>query len=109
MDHRSTFSPASPVHLTRRPGRHRHRLAAASIAAFALVASASACSTSGSGSGSAAGSSSSTYTVWDPYPQFDASSAWVALLNKCGSSAGVTLKRTAYDTTALTSKELLAA
>ena len=85
----------------------RRRLAAA--AALLLVAgAATACSTStNSGSSSAAGSG--TYTVWDPYPQFDNSSAWVQLLDKCGTSAGVSIKRTAYDTTQLTSKELLAA
>jgi len=84
----------------------RRRLAAA--AALLLVAgAATACSTStNSGSSSAA---SGTYTVWDPYPQFDNSSAWVQLLDKCGTSAGVSIKRTAYDTTQLTSKELLAA
>ncbi|MBR7840033.1 sugar ABC transporter substrate-binding protein, partial [Actinospica durhamensis] len=47
--------------------------------------------------------------MWDPYPQFDSSSAWVKLLDKCGSAAGVGVKRTSFDTTALTSKELLAA
>ena len=82
------------------------RLAAAD--ALLLVAgAATACgSTANSGSSSAA---SGTYTVWDPYPQFDNSSAWVQLLDKCGTTAGVSVKRTAYDTTQLTSKELLAA
>ena len=47
--------------------------------------------------------------IWDPYPQFDNSSAWVKLLDQCGTSAGVTVKRTAYDTTDLTNKALLAA
>jgi multiple sugar transport system substrate-binding protein len=50
-----------------------------------------------------------TYTIWDPYPQFDNSSAWVKLLNDCGTKAGVTVKRTAFDTSDLTSKTLLAA
>ena len=48
-------------------------------------------------------------TVWDPYPQFDDSSDWVKLLNSCGTKAGVTVKRTGYDTTDLTNKTLLAA
>jgi multiple sugar transport system substrate-binding protein len=82
----------------------RRRVAAA--AALLLVASAAtACSTAAS-TGS---SGSSTYTVWDPYPQLDNSSSWVQLLDKCGSSVGVSIKRAAYDTTQLTSKELLAA
>lgn len=50
-----------------------------------------------------------TYTIWDPYPQFDHASGWVQLLNKCGSDAGVAIKRVAFDTTDLTSKALLAA
>ena len=50
-----------------------------------------------------------TYTIWDPYPQFDDSSDWVKLLDKCGTDAGVTVKRTGYDTTDLTNKALLAA
>ncbi len=57
-------------------------------------------------SGSAAGSG--TYTVWDPYPQFENGSAWVKLLDKCGGAAGVTVKRSGFDTTDLTSKALLA-
>jgi multiple sugar transport system substrate-binding protein len=49
------------------------------------------------------------YAIWDPYPQFDDSSAWVQLLNKCGTAAGVTIKRTGFDTSDLTNKALLAA
>jgi len=107
MDNRSNASPPSTS--SARPCSRRRRAAAASVAALVLGVSASACSTSGSGSSSGSGASSSTYTIWDPYPQFDATSAWAQLLDKCGKSAGVTVKRTAYDTTALTSKELLAA
>ena len=80
------------------------------LAAFALTATAAACSNNSStASNGASAASGGTYTVWDPYPQFDDSSAWVKLLDKCGSAAGVSIKRTAYDTTSLTSKELLAA
>jgi multiple sugar transport system substrate-binding protein len=74
--------------------------------ACAVTAGTAACSSSGSGASAA---SSGTYTIWDPYPQFTDSSAWVQLLDKCGSDAGVKIKRTGYDTTDLTSKELLAA
>jgi multiple sugar transport system substrate-binding protein len=55
------------------------------------------------------GSSGTDYVVWDPYPQFTADAAWVKLLQSCGSKAGVTVKRTAFDTTDLTNKVLLAA
>ena len=47
--------------------------------------------------------------MWDPYPQYTAGSSWVKLLSTCGAKAGVEVQRTAYDTTALTSKALLAA
>jgi multiple sugar transport system substrate-binding protein len=78
-------------------------LATAAAIATATVGLA-ACGSSGN-SGSASGS----YTIWDPYPQFDNSSAWVKLLQSCGSKAGVTVKRTGFDTTDLTNKALLAA
>ncbi len=68
----------------------------------------SACS-SGGDSGDATSAKSTDYAVWDPYPQFDDSSDWVKLLTKCGTDAGVTVKRTGYDTTDLTNKALLAA
>ncbi|MFK0159679.1 extracellular solute-binding protein [Streptomyces sp. NPDC090499] len=65
----------------------------------------------GGGSGSSGSSSSAggTYTFWDPYPQFDASSDWGRQVAACGTAAGVKLKRTAYDTTDLGNKALLAA
>ena len=90
-----------------------------SAAAIMLGAGVAACSSSSSPTGSAAGASQSgavqsgstggTYTIWDPYPQFTSGSAWTTLLSKCGSQAGVAIKRTSFDTTALTSKVLLAA
>lgn len=60
-------------------------------------------------SGGAGSQTPTTYTIWDPYPQFDAGSDWVTLLRKCGTDNGVTVTRTAYDTTDLTNKALLAA
>ncbi|MDG4808815.1 extracellular solute-binding protein [Micromonospora sp. WMMD1120] len=81
----------------------RRRLAA--VAAIALAAAAgSACSSS-----SDTPADEGAYLVWDPYPQFADDSEWVALLKKCGTSAGVTVERTGYDTTDLTNKALLAA
>jgi len=63
----------------------------------------------GSSGGDAGEAGSTTYTVWDPYPQFDATADWSKLLDKCGTEAGATIKRTGYDTTDLTTKTLLAA
>ncbi|MEU5312218.1 extracellular solute-binding protein [Streptomyces sp. NPDC021562] len=63
----------------------------------------------GSGSSGSSASAGGTYTFWDPYPQFDASSDWGKRVTACGTAAGVKLKRTAYDTTDLGNKALLAA
>ncbi|WLS45286.1 extracellular solute-binding protein [Micromonospora profundi] len=81
---------------------HKWRLAAVAVTALA-VAAGSACSSSADDPGDTA------YVVWDPYPQFADDSQWVALLDRCGTSAGVTVERTGYDTTDLTNKALLAA
>ena len=86
----------------------RRRLVAAAVAAI-TVAGVAACSSSGGAHGSDSSAGNSTYTIWDPYPQFDNNSAWVKLLQVCGTSAGATVKRTSYDTTDLTNKALLAA
>jgi multiple sugar transport system substrate-binding protein len=71
------------------------------VALAAVVAVACSSSDNGSGGG--------TYTIWDPYPQFDDASDWVKLLSRCGTDAGVTVTRTGNDTTDLTKKVLLAA
>ncbi|OAH14616.1 sugar ABC transporter substrate-binding protein [Streptomyces jeddahensis] len=86
----------------------QRRLTAAALTALAVAASATACS-SGSGSTDAKGAGSGTYTIWDPYPQFDKGSAWTKLLDKCGSQAGVKIERTGFDTSDLANKTLLAA
>jgi multiple sugar transport system substrate-binding protein len=87
------------------------RLASASLAAVVVASGATACSSSTgtATAGSASAAAGGTYTVWDPYPQFDAGSAWTKLLDSCGTAAGVKVKRTAFDTSDLTNKELLAA
>jgi multiple sugar transport system substrate-binding protein len=82
---------------------------AAAAATTCLVLGLAACGGSSGGSAGAGSAGSKTYTVWDPYPQFDASADWSKLLDKCGTEAGVTIKRTGYDTTDLTTKTLFAA
>ncbi len=77
------------------------------VAAASVVAGLTGCSAQSSGSGSS-DAAKGTYTFWDPYPQYDASSAWGKLVAKCGTDAGVTVKRTGYDTSDLTNKALLA-
>ncbi|MER7792880.1 sugar ABC transporter substrate-binding protein [Streptomyces sp. NPDC097640] len=84
----------------------RRRLTAAALTALAVATSATACGSGGTG---AEASDSGTYTIWDPYPQFDKGSAWVKLLDECGTKAGVKVKRTGFDTSDLANKALLAA
>lgn len=86
----------------------QRRLTAAALTALAVAVTATACS-SGSGSTDTKGAGSGTYTVWDPYPQFDRTSAWTKLLDQCGTEAGVKIKRTGFDTSDLANKTLLAA
>jgi multiple sugar transport system substrate-binding protein len=77
------------------------RLAVALVAVGLAV---SACSSQGAGN-----AGTGTYSVWDPYPQFDKGSDWVKVIEKCGGQAGVKVERQTYDTTDLTNKVLLAA
>ncbi|WP_125776018.1 sugar ABC transporter substrate-binding protein [Antribacter gilvus] len=67
-----------------------------------------ACS-SGTADGTETSGTDATYTWWDPYPQHEDSSDWAGRVQACGEEAGVTIERTAYDTTALTNQALLAA
>lgn len=76
-------------------------LATAGIAVGALAG----CSGGTAGGDSAGG----TYTWWDPYPQHAEDSDWAKRVQDCGTEAGVTIQRTAYDTTALTNQALLSA
>ncbi|MEH0420624.1 sugar ABC transporter substrate-binding protein [Streptomyces sp. B21-083] len=86
----------------------RRRLTAAVLTVVAVTSGATACS-SGSGDTSSKAADGGTYTIWDPYPQFDKTSAWAKLLDGCGTEAGVKIKRTSFDTSDLTNKVLLAA
>ncbi|PSL06910.1 multiple sugar transport system substrate-binding protein [Haloactinopolyspora alba] len=81
------------------------RAVSAAGTAVLCIAGLSACSSSDD----SAQAGSDTYTWWDPYPQHDESSDWAQRVAACGDEAGVTIERTAYDTTALTNQALLAA
>jgi multiple sugar transport system substrate-binding protein len=85
------------------------RRVAATALSLAVVGTTVACSHDDNTGSASSGSAGGTYQIWDPYPQFDDSSDWVKLLSKCGTDAGVTVKRTGFDTTDLTNKALLAA
>jgi multiple sugar transport system substrate-binding protein len=86
----------------------RRRLTTAALTALALAGTATACGSGADGAGANA-ADTGTYTIWDPYPQFDKGSAWAKLLDACGTQAGVKVKRTAFDTSDLSNKALLAA
>lgn len=96
-------------------------LAAAGLGLTSLIAcssssdssTSSATSAGSSAASSAAGSpdaapTGGTYVWWDPYPQHEAGSDWDKRVEACGTEAGVSIERTAYDTTALTNQALLA-
>ncbi|MBD3140252.1 sugar ABC transporter substrate-binding protein, partial [Microbispora bryophytorum] len=82
-----------------RPGSSGRRAAGMGAAILAAATGLAACSSPSGGSDGAgvasAGASQAagggTYTIWDPYPQFDDSSDWVKLLTQCGTEAGVTV------------------
>ena len=108
---RSSLSRVARPHA----GRVSTVLLAAALAG-SMAACSSAASPAGSGAATAAGSSAAgtsaaggALTLWDPYPQFDTTSAWAKLIDTCGTEAGVTVERSAFDTSDLTSKTLLAA
>jgi len=78
---------------------------AVAVAAVAAGALAGCAGSSDSGSSGSA----DTYTWWDPYPQHEEGSDWAERVQACGNEAGVTIERTAYDTTSLTNQALLSA
>ncbi|MDP3952450.1 extracellular solute-binding protein [Microbacterium sp.] len=81
------------------------RMPLAIVGAIVVVGALAGCS-DGGGDDTA---SADTYTWWDPYPQHAADSPWDQRVQACGTEAGVTIQRTAYDTTSLTNQALLAA
>lgn len=89
----------------RKPTRTHHALTFALSVALAATGL-TACSSGGPDTEDSAGGS---WTWWDPYPQHDENSDWEKRVASCGEEAGVTIDRTAYDTTALTNQALLSA
>ena len=89
--------------------RNTRRTLISAIAAVGALTAVAACGGGSDSSSSGSGKAGGTYNFWDPYPQFDASSPWGKLVTKCGTDAGVKVKRTGMDTTDLGNKALLAA
>lgn len=83
------------------------RVPVALVTTLVAVGALAGCSSTASGGESTA--ESGTYTWWDPYPQHEEGSDWANRVQACGDAAGVTIERTAYDTTGLTNQALLAA
>ncbi|MEV4313645.1 extracellular solute-binding protein [Actinocrispum sp. NPDC049592] len=91
--------------MRRSPTTRRFTTAITAITALTALLAA-ACSADPAGQPGPRGGS---FSLWDPYPQFDNGSEWTKVIDKCGTAAGVTIQRQAYDTTDLTNKVLLAA
>jgi multiple sugar transport system substrate-binding protein len=85
---------------------NKTRIRVLSVAAVGAVAVATLAGCAGSPGSSSSGDVTSI-TFWDPYPQYDQSSAWAKTIDACGADAGVTVQRTGFDTSDLTSKALL--
>ena len=76
--------------------RKARTIGAVIIALGVSAAALSGCSSSGStGTPSA---DSTEYTLWDPYPDRDASSTWAKAIDACASEIGITIKRNAGNT-----------
>jgi len=71
----------------------RLRVVGALVLSAALVGTLAACSTP-----STKPSAGGTYTLWDPYPDRDASSTWAKAVDACATQLGITIKRTASNT-----------
>lgn len=82
-------------------------LGAVAMAAVAVGVLAGCAGGNAEGGGNSTGTGG-TYTFWDPYPQYDATSDWAKVIDSCAGEAGVTVERTGFDTSDLTSKALLA-
>jgi multiple sugar transport system substrate-binding protein len=62
------------------------------------VAAAALTGCAGSSGGNPSSSGGGTYTLWDPYPDRDASSTWAKAIDACASDLGITIKRNAGNT-----------
>ncbi|MDH6182606.1 multiple sugar transport system substrate-binding protein [Microbacteriaceae bacterium SG_E_30_P1] len=69
------------------------RAASALVLGTALIGSLAACAPSSEGGGD-----STTYTLWDPYPDRDASSTWAQAIDACADELGITIERNSGNT-----------
>jgi multiple sugar transport system substrate-binding protein len=73
----------------------RARTIAAFVLTAAVVGSVAGCAASTDGGDAGAKSS---YTLWDPYPDRDASSTWAKAIDACAADLGITIERNSGNT-----------
>ena len=72
----------------------RSRILGAIVLSSALIGGLAGCTPAGGGTDK----SSDTYTLWDPYPDRDASSTWAKAIDACATDLGITIERNAGNT-----------
>jgi multiple sugar transport system substrate-binding protein len=78
----------------------RLRIVALLALGAGLAGTLSACSASPTTSGASATTAAAggTYTLWDPYPNRDATSTWAQAIDACASTLGITIERNSGNT-----------
>jgi multiple sugar transport system substrate-binding protein len=71
---------------------NKARVLGAIVVSSALIGGLAACT------GTTETSDGGTYTLWDPYPDRDASSTWAQAIDACAADLGITIKRNAGNT-----------
>jgi multiple sugar transport system substrate-binding protein len=71
------------------------RALGAIVLSSALIGGLAGCTTPASDGGDSAGG---TYTLWDPYPDRDATSTWAQAIDACATEIGITIERNAGNT-----------
>ena len=77
---------------------HRVRAGAALLLATAFVGTLAACSTPSTGGDTGGNTGGDSYTLWDPYPDRDASSTWAKAIDACATDLGITIERNSGNT-----------
>ena len=78
----------------------RLRIVAILALGAGLAGTLSACSssTTTSGASTSAAAAGGTYTLWDPYPNRDATSTWAVAIDACATQLGITIQRNSGNT-----------
>ncbi len=73
----------------------KSRILGAIVLSSALIGSLAGCTNAPSDGGDSTGG---TFTLWDPYPDRDASSTWAQAIDACATDLGITIERNAGNT-----------